>query len=122
MFSLVTWVPDPQKGESGNLYTATSLYVEMEEASSENGWNPKVAWYLEHPIWKKYYQELNQELDSLPMLMTPNFDVGEILILDSNDRDQFGRKPSKWEVTVEDFNTIEELLVRLEKLKEADIG
>jgi hypothetical protein len=50
-----------------------------------------------------------------PMLalyvQTPVFRTGEILILDGNDRDQFGRKPSKWDVTCETFATIEEAIV-----------
>jgi hypothetical protein len=40
-------------------------------------------------------------------LREPVFRVGEILILDSNDRDALGRKPSKWDVDLEDFDTIE---------------
>lgn len=41
------------------------------------------------------------------------FILGEILILDNNDRD-FGttRKPSKWEVEIEEFDTLEEAIER----------
>lgn len=37
-------------------------------------------------------------------VQVPVFQVGEILVLDGNDRDQFGRKPFKWDVQLEEFD------------------
>ena len=34
------------------------------------------------------------------------FRVGEILLLGNDDRDQFGRKPSKWDVVIQECETI----------------
>lgn len=39
-------------------------------------------------------------------LRVPVFRVGELLVIDSDDRDQLGRKPSKWMVTCEYFDDI----------------
>lgn len=41
-------------------------------------------------------------------LHTPVFRLGEILVLNSSDRDQFGRKPSKWDIDIRYVDTIEE--------------
>ena len=41
----------------------------------------------------------------------PVFRKGELLLIDHNDRDQFGRKPSKWTVTCQEFDTLEEAAV-----------
>ena len=45
-------------------------------------------------------------------LRTPVFRVGEVLRLDNNDRDQFGRKPSKWDIEIEDFEDAEAAFAR----------
>lgn len=60
-----------------------------------------------------------QLTDPAPALLIlsrmPVFAVGEILILDDDGREiaGHGRKPSKWAVTCEEFDTIEEALTRL---------
>lgn len=52
------------------------------------------------------------------MLRTPLFKVGEILILTSDGRDQFGRKPGKWNVECETFgDDVAALLRRLAEVE-----
>lgn len=46
------------------------------------------------------------------------FKPGEILVLDANDRDQFSRKPSKWDVDLEWVETIEQAMEVVARVKE----
>lgn len=52
-------------------------------------------------------------------LRTPVFSLGEILILDSDGRELNGRgrKPSRWGVTVEYFDNIEEAVTKAQELQ-----
>lgn len=52
-------------------------------------------------------------------LLIPVFKVGELLVLDSNDRDQFGRKPSKWFITYECFDNVEDAVRRVLEVRNA---
>lgn len=46
-------------------------------------------------------------------LFLPVWSVGEIVVLDENDRTiPDGRKPSKWFIETEDFDTVEEAVAR----------
>jgi hypothetical protein len=66
----------------------------------------------------------NEELKTLDLTkkqlvtcLTPVFHLGEIMIIDSNDRTiPDGRKPSKWDVGCEYFDTIEKAIVRAEEV------
>jgi hypothetical protein len=41
------------------------------------------------------------DMTEMMCLQMPNFRLGEILVLDGSDRDQFGRKPDKWNIEIE---------------------
>lgn len=89
-FTVITRVPDPEKGEDGNLALALPIYFEL---------NGKV-------------QALSP-LTALPLRM-PVFALGEILILDDYGREYggLGRKPSKWAVETEEFADLPAAIAR----------
>lgn len=98
-FTVITKVPDPKQG-TGNLALDLNVWFETEERSEKNGWEGGVS---------------NATTVLGPMVMrlrTPVFRVGEILVIDSNDRDLWDRKPSKWAVETEQFDTFEEAYAR----------
>ena len=41
-------------------------------------------------------------------VLCPNFRLGEIIALDGSDRDQFTRKPSKWDIEITELDSFEE--------------
>lgn len=59
------------------------------------------------------------EKDIAPMGMAQweNFRLGELLVIGGDGRDQFTRKPSKWDVTCEEFDNIEDAVNRIRELK-----
>lgn len=80
----------------GNLALPTDLYYEVEQPDDRNRWLGR-------------YESAIRPLGAAWLaLRAPVFRLGEILVLDENDRDQFGRKPSKWDVEVEAAETIDE--------------
>jgi len=83
----------------GNLATTFDLYEVKEGRSEENHYREQVE--LVEPLVMMGYRQ-------------PVFNVGEILILDSSGRevDYPGRKPSKWEVTYEVFDRLDEAVKR----------
>jgi hypothetical protein len=59
-----------------------------------------------------YLQEMSGSFRKLQFmeqlaLRTPVFYLGELLYLDGNDRDQFGRKPDKWNIEIEYIGELE---------------
>lgn len=50
-------------------------------------------------------------------VLAPVFRLGELLVL-LGDRDQLGRKPSKWDVELEAFDTIAEAAARAREVAE----
>lgn len=81
-----------------------------------------------------YLQEMNGSFRKLQFveqlaIRTPVFYLGELLYLDGNDRDQFGRAPHKWHIEIEyvgdlenDNGNVKEILdrVRNESRKPAE--
>lgn len=98
MFSVVTHVAAPETG--GNLAMCVP-YVKVAEGDESNDWIGTFA------VWPQFLA-----LD----LRAPVFRVGEVLILDDDGRDQFGRKPGKWDVVVEDFKSAEAAAARVREL------
>lgn len=86
-FAVITKVPDP-KHSDGNLASVV-LYADG------GGFHPLAAQIA-----------LSGRI--------PVFTLGEVLILNADGREPFGegRKPNKWDVSYEDFSTIEEAIVR----------
>lgn len=66
--------------------------------------------------WSTY--DINKPPEGVPVAMayTEVFKVGEMLILNENDRDQFGRMPSKWDVKIEHFDNIEDAIKRVKEV------
>jgi len=82
--AVITKVPKIGEGD-GNLYNAVFTRKDLEDE----------------------YKDLLSDTSFIPIQL-PVFKLGEILLLDHNDRDIFGihsggRKPSKWDVTYEVF-------------------
>lgn len=97
IFGVITKVPET--GERGNLATALGrLFVDPQH--SGGSWDDP--------------PEQNLAL-SLACLV-PVFQLGELLVIGSDDRDQFTRKPSKWSVTCEYFDDIEEAVIRVKEV------
>lgn len=94
-FGVITRVADP--ATSGNLAAELDLYVETVPCNKTNNFVAEIrtladvmgAWFL-------------------LALRKPVFSIGEILILDGNGREigYPGRKPSKWDVECEEFDTL----------------
>lgn len=96
--AVITRVADPAKGEYGNFAWADDVYVENGRASEATGWLAPVA------------PAVNRLGIAALELRTPVFRVGELLVLNANDRDQFGRKPDKWDVDLEEFDDPQEAM------------
>jgi len=66
------------------------------------------------------YVDVIKKMTGIEMLMLriPVFILSEILILDLTGREVagYGRKPDKWSVTCEEFDTIEEALARAKEV------
>lgn len=105
MFTVITKVPNPLKG-GGNLANGPELYRLVKEGTSEN--------FFEDAEYEPLYEYINRLLEDglldkhfaweISFATSPVFKQGEILILDESDRDQFGRKPSKWFIECESFD------------------
>jgi hypothetical protein len=100
---VITKVSEPETG--GNLATAlVDLWVRVEDGNEANGW------------LGKFIPGIKALGSAALDLYTPVFRVGEVLELDENDRDQFGRKPDKWDVSYETFDTAEEAFRRAKEV------
>ena len=66
-----------------------------------------------------YGEDKSLRLAALMHLRVEVFSVGEILILDASGREVsgYGRKPSKWDVQTEYFETLEEAVNRAVEVK-----
>lgn len=49
-------------------------------------------------------------------IQVPVFKLGELLILNANGRDQFGRKPSKWDIRCEAFDNIDDAVACVDRV------
>lgn len=100
MFTVITKIPVPP--DSGNMYSGFGdIYIETEQPDESNNWKGVI---------KRAIEILG--VDIALSLRLQNFKIGEILVLDVNDRDMWTRKPSKWLVETEDFDTFEEAFER----------
>lgn len=108
VFAVITKVPPLTEG--GNLaIPSVPLIEEVETMAESNGWKGK-------------YKPVNFGLAILSARQ-PVFKAGEIVILDS----EYGReivypqrKPSKWDVEVENFDTIEKAVERSNEITSSD--
>ena len=96
---VITKVGDPATG--GNMATGIAdVWIKVEQGDESNGWLGK-------------FVPVTERLGAAALnLYVPVFQVGEVLELDSNDRDQFGRKPDKWDIEYEWFGTAEDAFRR----------
>lgn len=104
-FCVITEVPDPEK-EAGNL-AAPLLYVPQDRYSVGPSLDPKV---------------LNSaRMIALLHLRSEVFDLGEILVMGEDGREVggAGRKPSKWDVSTESFNKVEDAVARSREVMQA---
>lgn len=99
-FGVITRVATPPKG--GNLAMA-QLYVKTGPESEANDF---LGDWTHHTV-------------ATLSMRTPVFCVGEILILDGDGREVAGRgrKPSKWDVDVEHFDSLEDAVERAKELQ-----
>jgi hypothetical protein len=106
-FGVITKVCDPTSG--GNLCTAAGQVFLDPQAKGGSFDDPHLS----------LGEALGQRMLEL-YVQVPVFTVGELLVLDGNDRDQMGRKPSKWDVTCEEFNDIESAAARARAVADGD--
>lgn len=78
----------PPAGDRGNLASAVGSLWWDPQGDGGNWDDPPV------PLHEKLGP-------GVVYIQTPLWTVGEILVLDEHGRDQFGRKPSKWDVKIE---------------------
>lgn len=92
---VVTRVAKPETG--GNL-TLGDVWLDPQAKGASNAFDlphTRLATEVGNPALALY-------------LRVPVFTVGEMFVLDHNDRDPMGRKPSKWDVDVEVFTDLDE--------------
>lgn len=97
-FGVITEVP-PLK-DSGNLAVSLGeVCIQTEQPTEAND-------------WKGEYEDLG--FPAALAIQKRVFNVGEVLILNDNGREipYPGRKPNKWSVTCEEFDTIEAAVER----------
>jgi hypothetical protein len=108
-FCVITRVPDPEKGEAGNMATAFPLYIETEQPSPANHFKAKI---------ESVFKVMGANALAF---RSPVFDLGEILIVDSEYGREVGggRKPSKWDVDADYFDDIEDAIARSQEVTDA---
>lgn len=116
--AVITKIPDPDKGEWGNLAHLPSVFYETEEG----GWNDDFTVWI-GPKVASYYDLLKDKgidlWDNLPM--SPVFVLGQILYLNDWERCIVsGLKPSKWLVETETVATIQEAIALSRKVQGYD--
>lgn len=87
----------------GNLVIPTTLLYQHETPDGTNN-------------YEGVYVEAAQVLRGVYLdLRTPLFRVGEILTIGTDGRDQFGRKPSKWDVDLEEVHSLPKAAARAQE-------
>jgi hypothetical protein len=106
-YSVIARVGDPESGS--NLASAFAcVWLKTEEGSVSNGLLGR-------------YELAAGRLGLLALnLYAPVFRVGEVLVLGDDGRDQFGRKPGKWDVDTEEYDSAEEAFARAAAVAGAD--
>ncbi len=110
--AVITKIPDPNAGNTGNLAHLPEVYYEIEEPSEENGWTGKAA-----EFWTMLREE--KGIDLWPILpMGPVFVLGQVLFLSEWGRClTSGLKPSKWYVEYEEVETLDEAIALSRKVQ-----
>lgn len=106
-YGVITHVPSTGE-DGGNLALAFPM-VEVEPMDQSNGWKGK-------------YELASRLMPALALsFRAPVFALGEILVLDDAGREVagHGRKPNKWDVGCEEFDTIEAATARAIAVSEA---
>jgi len=98
-YQVITRIPDPEKGETGNLYDEVPWWLVEGTGEIKDG------------EWVPDRVERDYSRGSVRM---PVFEIGEVLIVNDYGREivGHGRKADKWDVDYEEFDTIEEAVVR----------
>lgn len=102
-YMVVTRVPDVAADGTGNLAVSGEIYVQTQDPSEANGWRGRA---------RRAFEALGPAAINLRV---PVFTLGEIIVHEAgDDREAIGaqRKPSKWDVSTEDFDTIEAAIER----------
>jgi hypothetical protein len=101
VFGVVVKVP--AAGEFGNLALTGDVYVDAQAfgGSYDDAATPMVEVVPDLFLWLRH----------------PVFKLGELLVMEDGERDQFGRKPSKWSVTVDEFHDVYEAVARVHELR-----
>ncbi len=104
MFTVITEVPEPESG--GNMAAVVGLY-EVAPESEDNPYGLKVR-QIDGP----------RGLDVLLRMRHEVFVLGEILILDEYGREYagHGRKPDKWSVQTETFDSIDDAIAKAKEV------
>lgn len=103
-FCVITEVPP--RNHAGNLAALMEVVYEKEQMSPENEWEGV---YLDlHEV------DPNLAMLALMKLRVPVFRLGEIIVCDENGREigGAGRKPSKWLISFEVYNSVFEAVQR----------
>jgi hypothetical protein len=103
-FGVITEVPPIENG--GNLAVAMDILVETGQPHESND-------YL------GTYERV--DFPTLLLLRRPVFNVGELLVLDDDGREipYPARKPGKWSVTCEEFDTVQAAVNRVVEVMSA---
>jgi len=104
-YGVITQVPELT--EFGNLAVALGdIAIQIEQGNESNDYTPR-------------YQDVGYP--AALAIHKRVFHVGEVLLLDDNGREipYPGRKPSKWSVTCEEFDTVEAALDRAREAMDA---
>lgn len=97
-YGVITQVPE--RLDFGNMASGIGqVFVQIEQGNDSNDYQP-------------VYQEIG--FPTALALHVHVFEVGEVLILNDDGREipYPGRKPAKWSVTCEEFDTVEAALER----------
>lgn len=99
-FCVITSVPDPDKGEVGNLATGLDVFRVVRDFDGADEQVERIS-----------------PLIALS-LRTPVFSLGEIIVVNESGREigGHGRKPSKWSISSEYFDNVEDAIERAKEL------
>lgn len=64
------------------------------------------------------FQDPNLKVMMALYVRLPVFRLGELLVLNDDNRDQFGRKPSKWFIEYETFTDVKRAVARVKEVCE----
>ena len=121
-FAVITEVPEDNEGN----YSCSEALINPNGEKHIVGSNIIVSPNMTSELFTKAFENSDTKIIDLSVEQVifcsiPVFSIGEILIMDSNDRTiPDGRKPSKWSVTYETFNDIEKAIKRAREVVDND--